>query len=1159
MELIPNGKACPAKAGKLPYPSLKMLLIMKFTAFLLLIACLQVSAKGLSQITLSEKNVPLEKVLKKIKKQSGFVVVYQDQLMQRSTLVDITVNNATLEQALNLVFKDQPLTYEIIAGKIISVKEKEVVKKTAEMIYTPPPPVDVHGMVKDESGKPAAGVSVKVKGSNKGTTTNDDGAFDLKNVDNNATLVFSSVNLQTFEVKVAAGKSNNFVVTLKGKISDLTDIVIVGYGTQKKVNLTGAVATVEGDVLKSRPIVNLGQGLQGFIPNLNISLGNGAPGRGASYSIRGTMSLNGGSPLVLVDGVQMDPNLINPADVENVTVLKDAASAAIYGVRASYGVILITTKNPKKNAPLRINYSTSYTVTRPTRMPKYANSMQYMKMHREADYTGSISGGTRAGEPVTDIDSINIVKYYNDPANNLPVYVDPANPSKYRYVGNTDWIQELYPGWAPMMDHNLSVAGGQGKTAYVASLGFFNQKGLLKIADENVNRYNAGLKINTEATSWLDLNFRISLNRTESNKPTAANHGGTSSGWISGDLRPLMPVYHPDGNYSGQGSYTNMVALAKLNGRTKEVANDLWLTSGFVIKPVKNIRLTADYTWNGYNRNWTQHFKEYKEYGVNGVLLGTFPWTRPSRITEVNNNDYYQAINAYADYENTFGGKHYVKVMAGYNQELKQFKSFSASAKNLIDQTVPAINLNSDNLPVVGGSAGEWALNGTFFRLNYAFDGKYLLEVNGRYDGTSRFPRNKRYTFLPSVSAGWRISKEKFFVPIQNVVNDLKFRASYGTLGNQGGDLGNYPYLATLPVGTVNHVFTNQLGVFVGVPGLISPDFSWEKVTTRNFGLDASFLKSRLNLGFDWYIRDTKDMIVAGAPLPAVLGTGAPNRNAADLRTKGWELSLGWKDHVNKDLSYNISLGLSDYTAEITKYDLNPQKIIGSRYVGEKFGEIWGFETDGFFQTDAEAAASSQSQLWGGKWLAGDIKFKDLNGDKKIDFGKNTVDSSGDRRIIGNNTPRYQFGLNLSAEYKGFDLTVFIQGVLKRDVMLGGYTFWGYVNEWSIPLAHHTDSWRPDNINAYYPRLRFGGGGNFQTQTKYLQNAAYARLKQVTLGYTLPGKWMDRIKMKTVRVYFTGQNLFEITKLHKAFDPEILNGTDYPLNRAFSFGLQVGL
>lgn len=1023
--------------------------------------------------------------------------------------------------------------------------------------------ITVNGKITDETGAGLPGVSVAVKGTQRGTSSDGEGNYSIAVENNDAVLVFSFVGYQAQEVPLESRTSIN--ITLKPDTKSLNEVVVVGYGTQKKANLTGAVSTVGGEVLESRPLVNLAQGLQGMVPNLNININSGAPGRGATFNVRGTTSINGGGPLVLVDGVQMDPNLINPADVASVTVLKDAASAAVYGVRGAYGVILITTKTPLKNAPLRVNYSGSFTTSRPTRLPKYVNSVDYLRMHREADATGAISGGSQATEKFTDLDVENAAKYFADPASNSPVYVDPGNPSKYRYVGNTDWIAEQYPGWAPMMDHNLSLSGGEGKTSFVASLGHLSQKGILKVADETYRRYNANLKVSTEVTKWMDLNFRFNLNRIQSNKPTPANTGGTAESWISNDLRPIMPVYHPDGNFAGQGSFTNPVALALLNGRTKEQANDLWLTGGIVLRPIEGLKVEANYTWNNYAGNIQRHWKEYNEYGANGVLLGTFPWSRPSRVTEAHNTNTYTAINAYAEYQRTLAAKHNLKLLVGYNQEMKQLKYDSTSVKNLIDQTIPAINLNNDPAPGVGGSQEEWAVSGTFFRFNYDYAGKYLLEVNGRYDGTSRFPRGNRYVFLPSVSAGWRISEEGFFAPLQKVVNDLKIRGSYGTLGNQAGDyLGNYPYLATMNAGLVNYIFGGQRGVAVSTPGLISSNFTWEKVTTVNLGVDFSLLKNRLITNFDWYIRNTKDMIVGAFPLPAVLGTNAPRQNAADLRTQGWELSTAWRDRISKDWTYEVTLALSDYTAKITKYDLNATQSItnlgnGNYYEGQMLNEIWGFETAGFFATDDEASKADQKQIWGGTPLAGDIRYADLNGDGAITRGVNTLSNPGDQRIIGNSTPRYQFGINIFTQYKNFDFTMLVQGIGKRDLVISGRQFWGFTSEWDVPLQPQLDYWTPENTDAYYPRQRFGGGANFQTQTKYIQNGAYARFKNISLGYALPKNVINKIKLQNVRVYVTGQNLFEFTRFYKALDPETFSQGAYPLNRSFSGGVQISL
>jgi TonB-linked SusC/RagA family outer membrane protein len=499
--------------------------------------------------------------------------------------------------------------------------------------------------------------------------------------------------------------------------------------------------------------------------------------------------------------------------------------------------------------------------------------------------------------------------------------------------------------------------------------------------------------------------------------------------------------------------------------------------------------------------------------------------------------------------------------MAGYNEELKQNRSFSVTAKNLIDPTLPSLVPNYDPSPTVGAARNEWAVSGSFFRLNYFYDNKYLLEVNGRYDGTSRFPRGNRYIFAPSISGGWRISEEKFFAPLTKYVDQLKVRASYGTLGNQA-TTSPYPYIATMPVGQTGYIFDNNLtSPYVSAPGLVNENFTWEKVTTFNLGLDASLLDSRLNITFDRYTRTTNDMLVGSFPLPAVLGTTPPSRNAAELKTKGWELSLAWKDQAFHDFHYSIAFNMADYTSRVTKYDLNPTGLITTIYQGMKFGDVWGYTTDGFFQSQEEVQKSpSQNGLGYTRWVPGDIKYHDLNGDGTIGVGKNTLADPGDQRIIGNTTPRYRFGLNLSAEYKGFDATLFFQGVLKRDYWLAGPYFWAFADdEWGVPMEYHKNSWTPQTPNAYYPLTQFGAWWDHETQTRYKQNAAYTRLKQVTLGYSVPAATLKRVKMDRVRVYVTGQNLFEITKLHKAFDPELLDALAYPLSRSVTFGLQFGL
>lgn len=461
----------------------------------------------------------------------------------------------------------------------------------------------------------------------------------------------------------------------------LEEIVIVGYGTQKKVNLTGAISSIDSKVLESRPLTNLGQGLQGLIPNLQITNnGGGRPGSTSSYNVRGYTSLSGGGPLVLVDGVQMDPNQINPSDVESVTVLKDASSAAIYGGRAAYGVVLITTKKGKKNAPMRFNYSYDYSITRPTRLPDLVNSLQFVDMYRAAAESGRLSGGPAGSETYTDLDIEKIKNYMANPTLENAVYVDPNNPNQYRYCGNTNWTKEMYPGTAPQQQHNLSINGGTEKTTYMASFSAFKQNGLMPdYIKQEFKRYNATLNLDTEVTSWLEINMKMSLNRKEDDQPIKL-WGTNTIDTFSDDLKPMQPVYFPDGHFSGQGGNSNPLAIATLGGRSTYNSDDIWMTGGFTLRPFKGLSIVGDYTWNSYRYNSKFNQKEFDQYGAPAAgaditdpeqanATGKYPYTSPASVSESSSHDVYQATNIYAQYENTLAQKHYVKGMVGFNQE----------------------------------------------------------------------------------------------------------------------------------------------------------------------------------------------------------------------------------------------------------------------------------------------------------------------------------------------------------------------------------------------------------------------------------------------------------------------------------------------------------
>lgn len=1019
-----------------------------------------------------------------------------------------------------------------------------------------------NGVVTDTTGETVIGASVVVKGTTNGTITGLDGDFSLSGVTKGSILVVSFVGYQNTEVK---WNGQPLTIVLKEDTKVLDEVVVVGYGTQKKANLSGAVAAVDGKVLQDRPITNIGQGLQGVVPNLNITMNNGgAPGATSSFNIRGNTSLNGGSPLVLVDNVQMDANLVNPDDIESISVLKDAASASIYGARAAYGVILITTKKGKKSDKPTVSLSATGYWQSPALIFHNVNSMQYLTMMDEAYQNDGGSGHYFKSQ---------VYQYAEDYFNgkyDSPVFFDTAYDTyKYGYCGNTDWWDELYKTSFSQI-YTANISGGNDRTTYYASVSMNDQGGILKAGDDKYNKYNANVNISSNITKWLNVSAKIAHTYTDELHPTGGTtamnstaYSGLSSysGMMKGDLSPLMPVKHPDGHYAGQGSYTNPVAIMEQGGNAQYKQNDLWMTGAVKITPIKGLVINADYTWNFYGKSSNQHVQNFYDYTAVPGTENYYPWTNPSSVTVTNNDDYYNAFNAFAEYTFSLKEKHNFKVMVGYNQENKHKKYHYAGRKNLIDSSNPSLNLAYGDM-AMNGSETHWSVNGFFARINYDYKGKYLLELNGRYDGSSKFPHGDRYAFFPSASVAWRVSEEKFWEPIRGWFDNFKLRASYGSLGNQALDesrYGNFPYLATYGINTKYGALLNGTRpVAVSVPGLVSASFTWETVNQIDFGFDASFFDGRLNTSFDWYRRNTKDMLTAGQALPAVLGTSVPQENAADMKTVGWEVSLEWNDRLSNGFGYHIKGVLSDYQASITKFS-NPTKLLGTHYVGEKLNEIWGYVSNGLFQSDEDAKAADQSYLSGGSWGAGDVKYEDLNNDGKIDIGKNTLDDSGDRKIIGNSTPRYSYGITAGFDYKGFDFEMFWQGIGKRDYWLGGSQFWGFTDEWCTPLTSSLDYWTEDNRDAYFPRLHHYGvnGGNHQVSTRYLQNAAYLRLKNVVLGYTIPRSITEKVKISRLRVFVQGENLLTFTPLIDSYDPETLNNMTYPINKKISVGLNL--
>lgn len=1011
------------------------------------------------------------------------------------------------------------------------------------------------GVVVDQNGETVIGASVVVKGTTNGTITGLDGDFSIPNVKKGDVIVVSYVGYMNSEI-IWEGKP--LKIALKEDSKTLDEVVVVGYATVKKANLTGAVSAVDDKVLADRPIVNLGQGLQGTIPNLNITT-SGQPGKGSSFNVRGETSINGGSPLVLVDGVQMDPNLINPQDVASVSVLKDAASASIYGARAAYGVILITTKSGRKNMPTQVSFDASVSFNSPTTRPEYMNSMEY------AHWMNAANNTTSGRDLLSQEEMEHIEAYFYDPVNNLPVFVakDPSSwqygncqAGKYAYCGNTDWMKEMYKKTYPVQKYNVNINGGSDKATYYTSVGYMDQGSLMRYGDEGFRKFNMVNNINYDINNWMHVSMKTSYIRTElDGLAQDAVHGES---WIGNDTQPLMPVKHPDGNWSGQGNYTNFAAVLDEMGSRKTTKNDFWNTLALKLTPLKGLTINMDYTFNYYAEHGKVHRKTFNEYGIDGKFLQVFQHSRPSGVSESQANDTYNAFNLFGDYELTLG-KHYFKVMAGYNQETKHTRGFSASRDELISNDLPSMNAATGE-KYVGNSDDSWATRSGFFRVNYSFADRYLLEVNGRYDLSSKFPKDDRSVFSPSFSLGWKLSEESWFKQTTNgFFDELKIRASYGSLANQALDNGWYAYLSNYGTGTLGYIMGGKQPQYVLPGGLVSNTVTWEKVTQWDLGLDFVILQNRLKGTFDYYQRKTTDMLGPGRILPNILGMSEPLENAADMVTRGWELALTWNDQLDNGLHYSVGFNLSDTRAEITKYD-NPTKSLSSPYYeGQIVGDIWGYESSLFQSADEIASAPDQSKLDGGiSKVPGDIRFMDIDGNGVVDYGENTVDKPGDMKIIGNNKARYRYGFNISADWKGFDLGIFFQGVGKRDLMLP-YTFkWQYGSMWQVPTAVGNDYWREDNAGGWLPVARFNGSRALgQNQTRYLLDASYLRLKSLSFGYTLPVSLTKQWGIQKCRVYFTGENLLTFKHTPEGFDPELDDPYKYPQQKSLALGLNV--
>ena len=1053
----------------------------------------------------------------------------------------------------------------------------------------------VTGTVTDTKGAPLQGVTVIIKNSDSMAVstlvTNASGVFNATNLIPGSayTLHFSHIGYESLEehnFNFKGGQTLQLSFQLSASNGALEDVVVVGYGTQKKVNLTGSVDQVSGEVFENRAIPNISQGLQGVLPNLNIRLGDGKPTQAPSFNIRGTTSIGqGGSALVLIDGVEGDASMLNPADIATITVLKDAASAAIYGARGSFGVVLITTKNPAKGRT-SVTYSVNHSIKKPVALPEFvSDGYTFAKYFNDAwsawnDYAQTPQNVNKTVR-FSPAYLAEFERRSKDPS--LPK-VEVGPNGEYVYYGSTDWFDELYKKNNTSTEQNISFSGSSEKASYYITGRYFGQEGIFKYNTDDYSMYNFRAKGSIQVFPWLKIDNNTDYSNMKYHNPLNVGEGGSIWRNIADEGHNMSPMFNPDGTLSYSAAYTVGDFWYGKNGldMNRRVMRN---TTGFTAEILKNmLRIKGDFTIRNTDVGEQQIRVPVPYSRKPGVI--EYVGTNTNDLQENNSKTEYLATNLYGEFETRIKKDHYFKATAGFNYEQSTYSSLRVLRNGLIYEDANNINLALGQSINTAGGWEKWNIAGGFYRLNYGFKDRYLLELNGRYDGSSKFPESERYAFFPSVSAGWRVSKEAFWNVPNTIISDLKFRASYGSLGN--GNIGSYVFQEQFGISQSGRIIGGVRPQRTSQPGVLPEGLTWETSTTSNVGMDVAMLSNRLTLVGDAYIRKTTDMFTVGMSLPAVFGTGVPKGNYADLETKGWELTLAWNDQFNvskKALKYGVRFTVADNVSEITKYN-NPDKRLSDYYVGQKIGEIWGYTTDGYF-TSIDQINKSPKQIItkasnSGQLLPGDIKFSDLNGDNVIDNGLNTVDNPGDRKIIGNASPRYTYGITLDADWNNFFFSAFLQGVGSQDWWPGSEAsyFWGLYNRPynRLPTWHLDNMWSEANPNAYLPRLRGytaqnGAGELAQAQTKYLQNIAYLRLKNIQLGYNLPKSFISRAKMNAARVYVSAENILTWSPLYKVtkdIDVENTGGSDqvltsgtsgngynYPMLKGFTFGLSV--
>lgn len=1098
--------------------------IMKISLILLFIAIFCMHAENTAsqntKVTISQQNVNLEKVMEEIEHQTDYLFIYNHSV-DVNRKVSINAKKQSVKEVLNALFENTNVDFSMTGSHIIlstKEKEKEIISEPQQQNKK------ITGTVTDEKGEPIIGASVVMKGSSVGTITDSDGSFSLT-VTDEAILQISYIGYISQEV--AVGNKSRLTIVIKEDTKKLDEVVVVGYGTQKKANLTGSVASASVEDMGKRQVGQTSLALQGLVPGVAITQRSGQPGAdGGTISIRGKTTLGNNDALILVDGIEMGINNIDPSLIESVSVLKDAASAAIYGSRAANGVILITTKRAEADK-FYLSYSGYSGWQSAIDLPKMVGALEHMRMTNQAY--------TNIGKSPLYSDA-----YLKEYEENMA-----TNPDKYP---DTDWIKETLTNNGLMQNHFVTLSGGSKRIRTVANVGYLDQNGVIE--NSNFKRYTFRMNTDMDISDQFSARIDAHVGLTKRLAPSRSD----AFHWMS--RIPAIQAGRLSSGLWGEGwNGDNPIAFTNDGGLQKVDSPSAVLNFMLTYKPAKWLTIQGNYSPNYYETHANSFSKMVQTYKYDGTPYYSSP--QKSSLTNQTDRNLRNLLTGSVTFDKDFGD-HGVKVMMGYQQDDFRNDGHSGYRENFAFPEYPVLSAGGEDNQKAYGWASEWALQSLFGRINYNYKEKYLFEANMRYDGSSKFADGHKWGVFPSFSAGWRISEEPFWKPVKSVVDNLKFRGSWGQLGNQNiGD--NYPFSSDVDLG-LKYIFDKGVTSGAGITSLANSLITWETTSVTDIGLDATFF-GKVNLTADYFYKVTDDILLK-LNVPLIIGMSAPQQNAGKVENRGWDLGINYADRIG-DFNYRVAFNLSDVKNKILDLKgINETGLTVSRE-GEEMYSLYGLEAEGYIQPeDYDQIGKYLYATQYGNFGPGDIKYKDqltvdTDGDGVPDKGDGVINTS-DRVIIGSTIPRYTFGLSLSGDYKGIDLSMLFQGVGKANGYLYGQGIQTFVEGGSVQ-EQHKDNWTIDNRDAKFPRLAFNETNNIQNSSFWMKNAAYVRLKNIQLGYTIPSKLLSKTPISHLRFYVSGDNLLTLDSFWNGFDVEapVGNGGYYPQMKTISFGMDV--